>query len=406
MHRRNFFPATFLVILATCTLAGCASNKIKPENLPSANPSRDSAEMIDEIEKEILSTDANIDHPDPMGRPSAIPVEINQNVRKWIQYFSVKDKERFQRFLDRGAIYKDTVQAILRENQVPVELYYLAMIESGYVTHAQSHAAAVGAWQFVKGTSTRYGLETNPYLDERRDIIRSTEAAAKYLKGLYTVFQSWYLAMASYNAGEGRILGAILRGHGRDFWKLVEAKALPPETRDYVPKFLAASIIGKNPAKYGFKVSKVAAFPKVKSAIVPGGVSLVAVSQVTKVDAKTLQFLNPHLIRKATPANRMTYEIWVPQGKESLVADAQDVLYRLRKVEKRIVRTTSSSTRRPAGKSSRKKAVVYHQVKAGERLTLISRKYGVSIQALKKMNSLRGNTIFAGQRLKVVHQGI
>jgi membrane-bound lytic murein transglycosylase D len=401
MHHRNFFQLMIITLLVNSGLSGCSSQRIKPDHLPDTNPSQDSAQVVDEIEKEILSTDANIDHHDDMGRPSAIPVEINRNVRKWIHYFSVQDKERFQRFIDRGAIYKDTVQNILRENQVPVELYYLAMIESGYVTHAQSHAAAVGAWQFVKGTSTRYGLDTNVYLDERRDIIRSTEAAAKYLKGLYTVFQSWYLAMASYNAGEGRILGAILRGHGRDFWKLVEAKALPPETRDYVPKFLAASIIGKNPSKYGFKVSKASTYPKVKSAAVPGGVSLASISQVTQIDTETLKFLNPHLIRQATPSNRVTYEIWVPQGKERLVADSQDALYRLRKLEKRVVRTTASSSRRPVSKKT-----VYHHVKKGERLTLISKKYGVSIQSLKKMNALRGNTIFAGQRLKVVSQGI
>ena len=401
MHHRNILPATFLSLLTAFTLSACASQRIRPENLPDANPAKDSAQIVDEIEKEILSTDANIDR-EEFGRPSVIPVEINRNVRKWIRYFSVQDKERFQRFLDRGAIYKDTVQAILRENQVPVELYYLAMIESGYVTHAQSHAAAVGAWQFIKGTSTRYGLETNSYIDERRDIIRSTEAASKYLKGLNNVFQSWYLAMASYNAGEGRILGAILRGHGRDFWKLVELKALPPETRDYVPKFLAASIIGKNPQKYGFSISKVDVYPKVKGATVPGGVSLASISKVSQVSEATLKFLNPHLIRNVTPSNKVTYDIWVPQGKERAIANAQDVLYRSRKIEKRAARKIASSSKT----RHKKKAVSYHKVKAGERLALISRKYNVSIKALKRMNSLRGNTIFAGQRLKVAHQGI
>src|SRR5690606_40347094 len=98
----------------------------------------------------------------------------------------------------------------------------------------------------------RYGLSQNQYVDERRDIIRATEAAAKYLTDLHNVFQSWYLAMAGYNAGENRVLGGIMRAGTRDFWELVEKKALPPETRDYVPKFLAATIIGKNPKKYGF----------------------------------------------------------------------------------------------------------------------------------------------------------
>ena len=120
------------------------------------------------------------------------------------------------------------------------------MIESGYSTGAKSWASAVGIWQFIRGTGKRYGLKINKYVDERKDPVRATRAAARYLASLYRVYQNWELAMSAYNAGEGRVLGAIMRGHTRDFWELSRKKLLPRETRNYVPKMMAAVKIGQN----------------------------------------------------------------------------------------------------------------------------------------------------------------
>src|SRR5690606_16029392 len=141
----------------------------------------------------------------------------NPEIQKWVKYFSEKDRKRFSHFLNRGEHYRDLIQATLESYSLPIELYYLAMIESGYVAHATSHASAVGAWQFMRSTGKRYGLYVDNYVDERRDPIRSTEAAAKYLTDLYNVFQSWELALAAYNCGENRVLRAVMQGKTRNF---------------------------------------------------------------------------------------------------------------------------------------------------------------------------------------------
>lgn len=339
---------------------------------------------LQSIEQEILANDEGLD-----GHPHKVPLEINESVRKWIHHFTVTDRARFQRFLQRGSQYKTLVQETLKKNGVPGELYYLAMIESGYSTHARSHARAVGPWQFIRGTGLRYGLQQNHYLDERKDILRSTTAAANYLKDLYTVFQSWYLAMAGYNAGEGRILGAIIRGNSRDFWELVEKKALPPETRNYVPKVLAATIIGKNPERFGFRVEELPPFPEVESADVWGGVPLSSVAKEIDVPLQTLKRINPQLTRSVTPPHIKNCSIWVPQGKADLVQEALPTLARNR---------LKLKTRAVASRSTRRHRVV-HRVRRGEALSLISQRYGVSLSKIKQANRLRTNRIYVGQNL-------
>ena len=195
--------------------------------------------------------------PFPTPKKHQIPFEFNKRVAEWISYFSQKDRERFQRFLDRAEPYREAVENILEENGVPSDLYYLGMIESGFVVQAKSHAKAVGVWQFMRPTGKLYGLGVDAYVDERKDPIRATEAAAKLMRDLYREFHSWYLAMAAYNAGLGRIRGAVKRGHSNDFWELVEKKVLPRETMDYVPKFLAARYIGENPDVFAFYINKI-----------------------------------------------------------------------------------------------------------------------------------------------------
>jgi len=365
----GLFAAVFL-------LGGCASTS----HYISSSSTR-------EIEQEILETDTELqlDATKNKGARPRIPVEINENVSKWINYFTDKDRERFGRFLKRGNQYKKLVQDILKEHGVPSELYYLAMIESGYSLHAKSHASAVGAWQFIRETGRRYGLKQDYYIDERRDIIRATHASARYLKNLHTVFQSWYLAMAGYNAGERRILNAIMAGGSRNFWELVEKKALPPETRNYVPKFLAAVIIGKHPEKYGFTNLTADEFPEVESITVPGGVSLIHIAKKIGISVAELKRINPNLMRAQTPGNRKNYSLWVPEKKTNILAAAYDELAR-----KRI-----KATRKIASGAR------YHTVRKGEFLLSIAKKYKTNIRTIKKINGLRSNKIFPGTRLKL-----
>jgi membrane-bound lytic murein transglycosylase D len=377
----------------------------------------ESVEAIREIEKEILDANAEIEKTSPEISTTVvdenlkpvthlrIPLEINESVLKWIRYFTVTDRERFHLFLKRGSAYRETVKEILKKNGVPAELYYLAMIESGYATQAKSKAKAVGIWQFMSATGLRYGLRQSRYVDERVDVIRATDAASKYLLNLHTAFQSWYLAMAGYNAGEGRILGAIMRGETRDFWKLVEKKALPAETRDYIPKFLAAAIIGRNPEKYGFKDISSPSFPTVEAAEVPGGVRLETIAQKAGLSQEDLKTVNPQLLRSMTPSNMETYTLWVPKGKSSILQAMHTELASMRQRDShqdeiRFHRSAPTKRILVSHKVKRSSPLV-HKVRRGERLTLISKKYDIPVNQLKRMNNLRNSKIQAGQRLIV-----
>lgn len=322
-----------------------------------------------------------------------IPVEVNQQVRKWIHYFTVKDRERFTRFLYRGEKYREVVENILEENNVPAELYYLALIESGFHTHALSHASAVGVWQFMRATGKTYGLESNYYVDERKDPIRATEAAAKHLRDLYENYQSWYLAMAAYNAGPGRVNGAIRRGRTRDYWTLAQRGFIPAETADYVPKFLAAVIIGRNPDMFGFGDIKAESYPDLEAVEVPSPVRLSDVSRLAKIPRGELERVNPHLVRGVTSPQSKKYEIWVPQEKKAAVD--------------RIVTRLASyrlSGLRARREPSIDRARIAHtvQVKRGETLSQLSRRTHLSVAYLKRINGLKSSQIYAGQTLRIV----
>lgn len=320
-----------------------------------------------------------------VGSESKIPIVINRHVKKWIHYFTVKDRERFQRFLNRGDGYRQVVEDMLEENDLPAELYYLAMIESGFRTDAHSLASAVGVWQFIPGTATRYGLRVDSEVDERRDPIRATESAAKYLKDLYNVFGSWHLAMAAYNAGEIRVLRAVFKGKSRDFWTLVERGALPSETADYVPKFIAVTLIGQDPERYGFKVSANKKFPDVEAVEVPSNTSLERIASLAGMSATSLSELNPALRHGRTPRGA-DYEIWVPAHS---VARVERVRSQARLI----------ATQKPD--RALKAQPGYHIVRRGETLSAIASRYKVSLLHLKRMNGLASGEVMAGTRLRL-----
>ncbi|MFN7262309.1 MAG: lytic transglycosylase domain-containing protein, partial [Pseudobdellovibrionaceae bacterium] len=168
-----------------------------------------------------------------------IPVEMNPLVEKWVNYFQGRGRPHMERYLARSNRYIGLMKKILRQNGLPEDLIYIALIESGFSSKATSRAAAVGYWQFIRPTGKRYGLEINSLVDERRDPVLSTQAAAEYFKGLYSVFGSWYLAMASYNVGENRVKREVMNHYTRDFWELARKKRFPQETINYVPKYIA-----------------------------------------------------------------------------------------------------------------------------------------------------------------------
>ncbi|MBU6376229.1 MAG: transglycosylase SLT domain-containing protein [Bdellovibrionales bacterium] len=180
------------------------------------------------------------------------PVTLNSRVEFWVDYFTGRGRKNFERYLERSEFFIPYIRPILKENGMPEDLVYLAMIESGFNNHARSHAKAVGPWQFISATGKRYGLMVNWWVDERRDTRKSTLAAVDYLRELYSMFGCWELAAASYNAGEAKIARAIRRYGTRDFWSLSRHGFLRQETRDYVPKIIAAAIVAKNRVQFGF----------------------------------------------------------------------------------------------------------------------------------------------------------
>jgi membrane-bound lytic murein transglycosylase D len=201
------------------------------------------------------------------------------------------------------------MRKILQKHGLPQDLVYLALVESGFDPLAHSPAQALGMWQFLDGTASIYGLMRNTWVDERRDPLKSTEAAAKYLKDLYGIFHDWFLVLAAYNTGQYRVLKAIFEADSRDYWVL----NLPSQTEDFVPRFLAATIIAKNPGLYGFHVR----FEKPIDhdvVMVDNQADLQTIAACMDCDVALLQELNPELVYSLTPPHEQVYPLRIPKG--------------------------------------------------------------------------------------------
>lgn len=249
-----------------------------------------------------------------------IPVTYNRKVQRWIKFFQTKGKTSFTIWLERSSKYLPQIRKTLRSYDLPEDLAYIAMIESGFSPFATSHAKAVGPWQFIKATGLRYGLTITWWLDERRDFDKSTKAAARYISDLYRMFDSWYLAAAAYNAGENRIR-RHMRKHGtRNFWILASKKGMPKETRNYVPRLIAALLISKAPRLYGFRNLKMQKPLEYDHFRVPGGTSLKTIAKQLGISHKTMKNLNPELIKGFVPQSVSGHLIRIPKNKISRIS--------------------------------------------------------------------------------------
>jgi membrane-bound lytic murein transglycosylase D len=235
----------------------------------------------------------------------------------WIEYFTQKQRDRFQRFINNGEEYRHHIEEIFVKAGLPKELYFVGLIESGYYLGARSHAAAVGPWQFIPGTGKRYGLHITREIDERQDLFKASHAAAMYFKDLHNIFSSWELALAAYNAGEYGIIRRILRYGTRDFYVLSKNKQLPSETINYVPKVLAAMHIVNNAEKYGFSLPKKTArlFDHTELRAIKKNLPLKVIASKIDVDVALLKKLNPELRGNRTPRHIAgTYYLRVPKS--------------------------------------------------------------------------------------------
>jgi len=239
-----------------------------------------------------------------------LPSDINQQIAYYVKYFTTEKKEVLQRWFKRCGPYLPYFRIIFKEEGLPEDLVYLALVESGCNPFAVSRAGAVGIWQFVEGTARLYGLKIDFWIDERKDFIKSTYAASRYLKKLYETFGDWRIAVASYNAGEGRISRALKARNFADYWKVMMSGSIPFETFAYVPQWLAVSIIAKNPQKYGFEPIDETPWEFVEVEV-PGGLDLKALSLAASTDLYILRSLNAELRREFTPPNSV-YPLKIP----------------------------------------------------------------------------------------------
>ncbi len=238
----------------------------------------------------------------------------SQAVEKNVGLFSTKIKDKFSLWLSRSGIYLDLMKEILRKKNVPEDIVFLSLIESGFNPYAYSIARAAGPWQFIASTAKRYGLEITWWKDERRDPIKSTEAAADYLKDLYDMFGSWNLAMAAYNAGEGKILRALQKSNADDYWALLGTKHIRSETKDYVPKFIAASLIASNPEEFGFEHIEYNQPMSYDEVELDSPLDLTVAAECAGAELAVIKKLNPELRRWCTPPDSPRYILRIPEG--------------------------------------------------------------------------------------------
>ncbi len=334
--------------------------------------------------------------PPPANPPKCeLPIPDHWTVDAAVTRFADKHHKSFQTQLNRACNYVVPTQKVLQKKGLPPDLVYVALVESGFTPKAKSSANAVGMWQIISKTGTRFGLTQNKWIDERCNPIKAAEAAADYLSFLYDTFGNWPLALAAYNAGENAVQGALDKSGLKTFWELLEAGWLPAETRDYVPKVYAAVRIAREPARYGFSYRPGHYVARHEKVSVPGGVKLSWVGKQIGISKDDLLDCNPELCKPMTPPGYTEYELCVPMGCREGVLSALATRSPFdekpeKKFEKKPepVRTTSS----PA----------IHKVARGDSWNSLSARYKCSAKTLAAMNGTKvSKALKQGQRLKV-----
>ncbi|MBE0425040.1 MAG: transglycosylase SLT domain-containing protein [Nitrospirae bacterium] len=285
-------------------------------------------------------------------------------VQKQVTLFSERIRERFSIWLSRSGKYIEMMKNILKENNIPEEIVFLPLIESGFNPNAYSRAKAVGYWQFIASTARRYGLEINWWRDERRDPEKSTEAAANYLSDLYKMFGCWNLAMAAYNAGEGRILKAMNKTGTDDYWALLNTNYIKNETKDYVPKFIAASLIANSPQDFGFEDLEFYPPLEYDTVMISSPVDLDIIAKCAETSIDVIRELNPELKRWCTPPDVPEYTVRIPAGKNELFLENLESVPE----EERF-------------------SIDIYKVKKGDTFTKISKKTGVPVKVILDLNA-------------------
>lgn len=313
-----------------------------------------------------------------------LPVQATQRVYAWVEYFSGRGRQDFLLWMVRSESFRQVVVPLLEQEGLPPEFFFLAMIESGFSNTAFSRSSASGTWQFMKPTAKHYGLNINYWVDERRDPAKSTLAAARYLKDLHRQFKDWYLAIAAYNAGPNKIIKAMRGANSRDYWALSRTSFLLPETKNYVPKMLAALIIASHPSHYGFSVS-----PDIRNTTPLTTISLKNPYRLSDIAShlaippRELQRWNPEILRGITPPksgkNAAEYRLRLPAP----------LARKFNSIETDLQLLTIDD-------------VQLHRIQKGETLNTIAKRYKISLDQILQFNpELRPQKLKPGQSIAV-----
>jgi membrane-bound lytic murein transglycosylase D len=329
------------------------------------------------LEDDLFETDYFVLPAGIAERKTDVPLILNRQVQNQINYLAYRRPEIMTRWLERSAIYFPMMRRIFEEEGVPLELIHLSMVESGLVPVAQSHARAVGMWQFMYATGAHYGLEANWWLDERRDPEKATRAAARHLRDLHEYWGDWHLALANYNVSTRRMRSSIqLAGGVRDYWAIFPY--LPRETRGYVPSFIAATIIATNPQEFGFDPKFDATPYQFDVVEIEGSVDLSVLAELAGITTQELKFLNPELLRWATPPGPRPYPLKIPINTKAEFAEK--------------LKDLPETARRE---------LIVHTVSRGESLGLIANRYSVTVRDLYASNERLSTTIHPGQEIVI-----
>lgn len=365
-------------------LAGCASMKT---NEQTARPAEGSVQIVQD-EDSSRQVVRNIQQPyvSPLGK---VPLDDNKMVDTWLRYFQGKGRRHMEIYLERSSRYIPMMKNVLRENGLPEELVYVALIESGFSPRAHSRANAVGYWQFIRSTGRLYGLKVDSFIDERRDPVLSTRAAAEYFKALYNLFGSWHLALAAYNSGENRIKNAVMKRFTRDFWALAKGRALPKETKQYVPKFIAAAMIAEAPEQYGFTNIAYDAALEYETIAVANPLSMSRMASAMGIEEEQLRLLNPKFRGDYIPlyrGNEIVLRVPVGMTKQANLAAA-----------------SSQATETPKISNS---DFIFYRVRSGDSLSTIARKHRTSVATLRRINNMGPRSFLrAGHKILVPDRG-
>lgn len=332
--------------------------------------------LIDPILKQIAQEDViELTHD--------LPIVLNDRVLGFLDYYqNGRGRNAVIAGLGRMGLYRPMIQGILGSEGVPLDLIYLAQAESAFLPRALSRASAKGMWQFISSRGAEYGLQQTWWVDERSDPEKSTRAAAHHLKDLYTQFGDWYLAMAAYNAGPQRVKNALDKTGSTTFWELADKKALPNETINYVPNILALAIIGTDPEKYGFKIMPQDPL-ETERVTVDKATDLRVIAEAIGVPLDDLRSLNGHMLRMTTPPNDPGFELILPKGYAETF-------------EQKIASLPASD----------RVIFRYHEVRKGDTLSVIAKKYGTTVTELAQANNLTTKSALASGQSLIIPSGV